>query len=258
MEHMKTKRKFNKPTTSRQPLTLITSGCSFSEPIIAKTWPLHLERQLRPKNAIHTGLGCQGNGMISRKAIHAVHNALKTHKPKNKMLVGIMWSGTSRHEQYSLEDPNFTHNIDQWMSNPTKVDPDEPGGWIIYNAHWKIPQARHYYKHMYDPVYAQILTLEHIIRTQNYLKLHNVDYFMSTYTDEVLKMRDHANLDHLYEQIDFENFLPVEGEHEWARYHSGIPWTSPDLHPSSQHHSAFAKKVILPFIKNKYNIDIIT
>ena len=97
MAHMKKKRKFDKLSTSQQPLTLITSGCSFSEVIYEQTWPLHLERQLRPKNVIHTGLGSQGNGMISRKAIHAVHNALKTHKPDDKMLVGIMWSGPSRH-----------------------------------------------------------------------------------------------------------------------------------------------------------------
>jgi hypothetical protein len=256
MAQVNSERIFNNGKSKRQLITLITSGCSFSEPIIAKTWPLHLEKYLAPKNVNHLGLGSQGNGMISRKAIHAVHTALKT-TPSKKLLVGIMWSGPSRHEQYSTENPMFSSNIDGWMNNPTKVDPRESGGWIIYNANWKIPQAQHYYRHMYDPVYAQILTLEHIIRTQNYLKLNNINYFMSTYTKEVFEIRDHVNLDHLYEQIDFDKFLPVEGEYEWALNESGLPWTSPDFHPSNQQHRMFAKQVILPFIKEKYNIDSI-
>ena len=235
---------------------LITSGCSFTETRIQKTWPLHLEKYLEPKNVIHTGLGCQGNGMISRKTIHAVHTALKTHKPK-QLLVGVMWSGPSRHEQYSKDDPNFAHNIDGWMDNPVKIIDQDPGGWIIYNSYWKIPQAKNYYKQVYDPVYAQILTLEHIIRTQNYLKLHKIKYFMSTYTKEVLELRDNPNLDHLYEQIDFDNFLPVEGEYEWALNECKLPWTSPDYHPSIEQHDEFTKQIILPFVKDKYNVDSI-
>ena len=141
------------------------------------------------------------------------------------------------------------------MENPTKVVPDEAGGWVIYNSNWKIPQAQNYYRYVYDPIYAQILTLEHIIRTQNYLKLHNINYFMSTYTKEVFEVREHLALDHLYEQIDFDKFLPVEGEYEWALNESKLPWTSPDFHPSNQQHQLFAKQVILPFIKDKYNID---
>ena len=43
-------------------------------------------------------MGSQGNGMIARKAIWAVHEQLKTTPPE-QLLVGIMWSGPSRSEQ---------------------------------------------------------------------------------------------------------------------------------------------------------------
>ena len=80
---------------------------------------------------------------------------------------------------------------------------------------------------------------------------------MSTYTKEVLELRDNPNLDHLYEQIDFDNFLPVEGEYEWALNECKLPWTSPDYHPSIEQHDEFTKQIILPFVKDKYNVDSI-
>ena len=63
-------------------------GCSFTETRIEKTWPVWLAKRLATKETIHTGLSCQGNGMISRKVIHAVHEALKTESAKD-IIVGI-------------------------------------------------------------------------------------------------------------------------------------------------------------------------
>jgi len=235
---------------------LITSGCSFSELEYEATWPAHLTALLRYKQKIHSGLGCQGNGMISRKVLYHIHKQLKTSKPED-LLVGIMWSGPSRHEQYVSNKVNFGKNIDNWMVNPTSVVDNDQGGWIIYNGHWTIPQAKNYYRNMYDPIFSQIQTLEHVIRVQNYLKLHNIKYFMSTYTNEVFALKNNSNLDYLYEQIDFDYFLPVEGCYEWARDVSKLPFTNPgDLHPTKLQHKVFTQKVILPFLKDKYNIDM--
>lgn len=236
---------------------LITSGCSFTEIQHEQTWPTHLAVQLNYTQTIHLGLGSQGNGMISRKALYRIHEQLKISAPED-LLVGIMWSGPGRHEQYVGSKVNFRKNIDNWMSNPTSVVDNDPGGWIIYNGHWTIPQARNYYRNMYDTVFSQIQTLEHVIRVQNYLKLHNIKYFMSTYTSEVFALKNNPNLDHLYEQIDFNCFLPVEGCYEWARDKTGLPFTNPgDLHPTNQQHKMFTQQIILPFLKDKYNIDSI-
>ena len=76
---------------------LITSGCSFSEAINHDiTWPVHLTQYLNCE-AVHLGRGSAGNGIISRTIVHAVITALKSYKPE-ELLVGIMWSGYSRHE----------------------------------------------------------------------------------------------------------------------------------------------------------------
>mgnify|MGYP005646698153 FL=1 len=237
-------------------MILITGGCSFSETktLCAKTWPHWLARQTK-FHTISTAMGSQGNGMISRQVIHSVHEQLK-HTSADNILVGIMWSGPSRHEQYSSEKIDFNGNIDGWMENPTSYADQDPGGWIIYNNYWKIKQAQHFYRYMYDPVYSQVLTLEHIIRVQNYLKLHNIKYFMSTYTKEVLMLRDNPNLDHLYEQIDFDCFLPCVGELEWCIENTSLELGPDGEHPSDYQHQQFTNEVIIPWIKQKYKIDI--
>mgnify|MGYP001626805111 CR=1 FL=1 len=237
-------------------MILITGGCSFSETktLCVKTWPYWLAKRTNLQ-LVSTGMGSQGNGMISRRIIHAVHEQLK-HTSADNIFVGIMWSGPSRHEQYNKEKIDFNGNVDGWMENPSSYADQDPGGWIIYNNHWNIKQAQQFYKHMYDPVYSQVLTLEHIIRVQNYLKLHNIKYFMSTYTKQVLLLRDNPNLDHLYEQIDFSCFLPCVGELEWCIENTDDDFAPDGIHPMDIQHQKFTNELMIPWIKQKYNIDI--
>ena len=69
---------------------LVTSGCSFSEPYIRKTWPLWLEEKINSDNLfkLHYGLPSQGNNLIARKVIYGIHTALKEFKP-DEILVGM-------------------------------------------------------------------------------------------------------------------------------------------------------------------------
>lgn len=237
---------------------LITGGCSFSDTTTNdKTWPFWLAEKIKFQKVVHTGFKSQGNGMISRKVIHAVHNVLKENS-SDDLLVGIMWSGPDRHEQYINHKIVLEDNIDNWFANPITFVDNDPGSWVIYNAHWKIPYAKNYYKFIHDSIFSQIQTLEHVIRVQNYLKLHKIKYFMSTYTSSVFSLKNNPNLDHLYEQIDFDKFLPVEGEFEWVRDYSNLPLpylSGPgDNHPSPAQHNLFVENVIQPFLKQHYNI----
>mgnify|MGYP006155758699 FL=1 len=250
---------------------LITSGCSFTETQATETWPIHLQRMLVDETRfsahelISLGLGSQGNGLISRKLIHGVHEQLKVKEPKD-IIACVMWSGPSRHEQFTT-DKRALHllhhgpNTDKWQIQPTTVTSTlHDGGWILYNAHWKIPQARNYYRYIYDEVYSQIQTLEHIIRVQNYLKLHNITYTMGVMNASVLKLREHSSLDHLYEQIDFDQFFDTSGMFEWtvaSRFGPGEHelMNKHGGHPTSQQHQKFVQDIILPHLKEKINID---
>jgi hypothetical protein len=56
----------------------------------------------------------------------------------------------------------------------------------------------------------------------------------------------------LYDQIDFSNFLPVVGAHEWARDHSNLEFRDWDSwHPSPEQQKLFVEKIIMPFLQEK-------
>jgi hypothetical protein len=230
-------------------MILVTGGCSFSD-YRARSWPVQLT-EILSGDPIYTGMSSQGNGMISRKIIYTLSELLKTTDPSD-LLVGIMWSGPDRHDFYTTEDPGFSTNIDNWLENPTSVVPDSPGNWVILNHNWKNRFAKEYYSTFYDHIGALVYTYEHILRVQWFLKLHNIKYFMTTYTGEVFANSDHADTKHLLDQIDTDHFLPVVGEYEWCRDYSGITYPDPyDKHPSEEQHKRFTEQVIIPFLQNK-------
>jgi hypothetical protein len=235
--------------------TLITGGCSFSDGGNPITWPNRLAASNLLLYYAHIGTGvlAQGNGLISRKIIYTVSESLKTTYPED-ILVGIMWSGPSRHDFY-LEDVKFSKNItDSWLYNPTCVIPHSKNNWVFIVPSWRNDFVKSYYSTFYSHIGSLIYTYEHILRVQWFLKLHNIKYFMSSFTNEVFPVEiNHPDVQHLYNQIDFDNFLPVSSEDEWCRKYSGIPYLDPDdqHHPSFDHHQAFTNQIIIPFLENK-------
>jgi hypothetical protein len=213
---------------------LVTSGCSFStvlnhthDLIQGGTWP-HVLRLLTSKyqwSPIALGVKGQGNGLIARKLIQSLHDLLyqKSVSPKD-IFVGVMWSGTNRIEKYV---------DDRWE--------------IIHQGS---PQYIAYHKWYGSKIGDAIVTIEHILRVQWFLERHGIKYFMTTYTDQVLPTDCVENLDvnYLYKQINFDNFLPIDGMYEWCRDHSTITFpVIDDIHPGFKQHREFTEKVILPF-----------
>lgn len=231
---------------------LITGGCSFSECISPwiETWPKHLANFLKEHKHTSTAMSSQGNGLISRRIIYQVSEALKTTN-SNDILVGIMWSGPDREDFYFTKSPAVVKE-DDYMENPTRFVSDSVGSWLIINHHWKTALAQNYYRHFHDMVGQYIYSCEHILRTQWFLKMHNIKYFMTTYTNKVFNKTTHLDVKHLYDQIDFAQFLPVAGEYEWCKEFSGLSFpVEGDIHPSSEQHRLFTEQVIMPFLTKK-------
>ena len=230
---------------------LITSGCSFSECISPHidTWPRHLARALPQYRHISKAMGSQGNGLISRGIIYQVSEELKHTAPEN-ILVGVMWSGPDRQDFYLSQPQVDVH--DGYMQNPTTFTGSTPR-WVIVNHNWRNQYAKNWYANLHDTVGAQIYTYEHVLRTQWFLKLHKVPYFMTTYTGRVFESQHqvHTEISWLHDQIDWSKFLSIEGEYEWCRDHSGIKFpVDGDPHPGTAQHEKFVEKVVLPFIDN--------
>ena len=233
--------------------TLITGGCSFSEcHSHAGTWPRHLAAALPNYEHVSTAMGCQGNGLISRKVIYQVVETLK-HTAANDILVGIMWSGPDRHDFYQQGNKQFD-NQDGWVENPTRFVSKGQGAWAMISPGWRMPASVNYYANFHDRIAQYIYTLEHILRIQWFLQSQGIKYFMSTYTSAVLPKiaKTHNDTRHLYELLDTNTFLPVSGEYEWCRDHSGLPFPVPnDLHPGVEQHQAFVNQIILPYLKER-------
>jgi len=256
-------------------MILVTGGCSFSETISPwiTTWPKHLENYINPKSAHHTGLGSGGNGLISRSIIHRVSQLLEQNNSED-LLVGIMWSGPDRHEIF-VDKNDVTETITHGMTIPSEngkslgvynpynfIDKDDDHSWLLLHPHNSgDTRSKVWYKHLHNNIGAYINTLEHILRTQWFLKSHNIKYFMTTYTREVLPktlsnsipelLSENKHTKHLYDLVDFDRFLPVEGEYEWCRDKSGLQFPNKnDPHPSSDQHQLFTKEVIVPFLSN--------
>jgi hypothetical protein len=234
--------------------TLITGGCSFSECISPwiKTWPIHLAEFLPEYKHISKAMGSQGNGLISRSIIYQVSELLKT-TASDDILVGIMWSGPDRHDFY-LTHPRVNDVGDGWMENPINFIPNNQKNWVIMNWGWKFDYEKQYYSNYHDIIGSYIYTLEHILRTQWFLKLNNIKYFMSTYTGEVLPdiVKTNKDTQHLNDMINYDHFLPVIGEYEWCRDSSGLAFpVAGDNHPSIEQHKLFTDNVIIPFLQSK-------
>lgn len=237
---------------------LVTSGCSFTVPDANSTekWPMQLASKLAVPLS-NSGMQSQGNGLISRKIIYQITEALKT-RSSDELLVGIMWSGPDRHDFYvdNCEDLSNWKNVDGWRENPTHLDSNTDKKWVILNHEWSNSYAKSYYGMFHDEIGSLIYTYEHILRVQWFLKLHKIKYFMTTYMQSVFPEKNNIDIKHLYGQIDFDQFLPVKGQYEWAvdtgmlffpmSNGSGI-----DEHPTAEHNQRFTNEIIMPFLQRK-------
>jgi hypothetical protein len=245
---------------------LLTSGCSFSRPGTTEaeaTWANCLEKKLVNYDAVHIGLASQGNDLISRKTIYTLTQLLKKMNPQD-ILVGIMWSGTPRHAVYLSNTVDNFPKVFQNQVNPTSVVPNNDKWYVLIpknHPNMKDREfdiySRSYYEYLYDQTGSEVETCEHILRTQWFLEKNNIKYFMSTYMSTVLPSSLKTNIEvaHLYNEINFDTFLPVDGEYEWCLNKSGLSFPIPgDRHPSNFQHDKFTDDIIIPFLKEKQYI----
>lgn len=255
---------------------LITGGCSFSicfENDVS-TWPIHLYKILQQHGYtehISKAMGSQGNGLISRGIIYAVSKALESYNPED-ILVGVMWSGSNRLDYRCANTDLLSFgkmNTDGWIENPTGFVDEADKKWVIMNPNWNILEAQTYYKFFHDYVGSTIYSLEHILRTQYYLKSKNVKYFFTDFVDnniidstsqEVVNSK--IEYEHLVKELDRDNYLPVSSEHRWLyensitkeEYHKRHLYNgrmSQWVHPNHDEHKEFVDQIIVPYLKSR-------
>lgn len=248
---------------------LITAGCSFSQvPNYNLAWPVHLNEALNPEKVYYLGQGAAGNGIISRKIVYTLAECLKTYS-NDEILLGVMWSGCDRRELFSYnKEPTTVINVgftDNEYRNPCAVV--ENNFYNIINQEWD-DELTENFRTVYRDEDSLMITLEHILRIQWLCKLHNIKYFMTEYdynvfapyhlgiTDKLALVNTSEDLQFLYNQIDFSKWLPIENMYAYARFESNFDFPNKsDPHPGTEQHKEMVEKVLLPFLKNKYNIE---
>jgi hypothetical protein len=65
-----------------------------------------------------------------------------------------------------------------------------------------------------------------------------------------LEFINHPEVEYLYKQIDFDKFLPIDGQLEWCTKHTDLELPK-NLHPSSEQNKKFTDEIIIPFLKQK-------
>lgn len=249
---------------------LITGGCSFSafplDNII--TWPYYLADKLNLQNSTEfLSVAGGGNGIISKRIIHAVNNALKNFEAE-KLLVGIVWAANTPTEFFDNNNKiptprQIIKKENNSFENPISVAGDKV--WHLAHPAWYDNCSTEWYDKFHNETASYIKMIEDILRTQWFLKLHNVKYFMSysvttpiysNFRNSQLmtyeQLKDNPDVSYLVDMIDIHNFLPVNSLYDWALNKSGLLWEA-DMwgHPLSAHHKLFVESIILPFLNNK-------
>jgi hypothetical protein len=244
-----------------RPRILVAGGCSFSQvPNNYTNWPVFLRDKLQMQ-AYFTGAGSACNDLICKRVIHRVTECLTLHKYKpQNILVGVMWTGVNRDGFYLSKEPVDYTKIETgnmgWYSNPNAVSSQFE--YYLTNPNWNDGFSNLYYKHLYDDVGNLIKTLEQVLRLQWFLKLNNVRYFFTNYERDSFtgghydQYLDHLEVSYLYNQIDFDNFLPVKSMGDWNINESGFEFEiKNDDHPTTQMSKGFVDRVIIPHLEKR-------
>lgn len=231
--------------------TLITSGDSFSECTsgFVDTWPVHLKNWLGIDHITKAVEG-QSNGLIAKSIVYEIHQQLSAGLDPSKIIVGVMWSASSRWEFYDQDRVyDFKTSIPEIWKNPTNFNSEETGGWYYLNIQHDSQYAKDFYKNYFTSTAGMIKTLESILYVQWFLRNYNVKYFMCHWEPKLfdLSYKDIPATKHLWEMIDWNCFVSFESQLEWLSKIKGNHVLS--RHPHSDEHKKYCEDIILPHVQ---------
>lgn len=252
--------------------SLYVVGSDPATPAFCEKWVSPLA-DILGANIYNYGKNSSGNSLISRQAIFGVSQLLKRGVDPIDILCGVEWSGPDRHD-FMLESEQQMNDKHRFLQSE---DPGKyiqfmhshsfaPGKskWIILNHNWAIadPFSNMHYNNFYSQVGAKTNTFEKILATQHYLESVGVNYFFTIMSEETLRLEDHYKEDvqYLYDLIEWNKFLPIEGMYEWCKdvcVPLGMKWLDQEKrnvgvkHPTPEMNRMFAKEVIVPYLKTR-------
>jgi len=149
---------------------LVTSGCSFSDINNPETsWPVWLGKLFPNLNMYNLGCCAQGQDYISRSVICKVNQLLKDNN-SDDIFVTVGWSGLQRRAiLVNNETTKMHYKFKDWeMGESESMRGGVPiGSWQDFDKEYQKVQSEEH---------NIIQSMEHMIRTQDFLRVNNVDY----------------------------------------------------------------------------------
>ena len=221
------------------------------------------------------------NALISRNVIYKVNELIKMNYKTEDIIVGIIWTIPIIHERYISDGKNDDYMGKSETGFTSVVDNVKNWRILSHDSISSSEDCELYFKIIYNKLQSYVLSVEHILRTQWFLNKLGIKYFMTTYVDlffndkNLLKIYDFSKLteykregyrlnmtafnevDYLYAMIDMNQFLPIQSMLDWLQENYSVDGfdDSEKLIPNSFGHEKFTTEVILPFLKNTYNLE---
>lgn len=270
---------------------IITSGCSFSDPITPYTWPNQLEIYIKKIDSSvrfdHRGLASQGQELIQKKTMHAIHEALSQGMSPEELCVFVMWSSNDRKSFY-VDNKDYINTIknnwkmsSQWwqlqlgdlknhLDNPDEVTSNnkiydnirynKSGGWLITSSQVtdELPMIREYFMMSQPNNYSGIhSSLENIILLQSFCKLKGIklyqQYFMDITRNDFESVKNHQIIKYLYDQLDRDSFISYEKSiYNYLKeksFSDSCFKDSTDAHPNGLGHRIWVDEVIMTHLE---------
>jgi hypothetical protein len=268
---------------------IITGGCSFSDPSTPYTWVNLLERNLKriyPELVFdHRGLSSQGQQLIQKKTVHAIHKALKEGYKPEEICVMVMWSGHDRRSFYINNKDIIERIVDHWTTQDKfryqlqfgnlentgdniayvgapgtelHIPYNMNGGWYITGGwHNEVPFFKEYLMFSKGLEESIMLSLENMIMLQSLCKTHNIKLYEQFYMDNVYEnielYKNNSECKYLYDLLDKSNYVRTQSIHgylksmevEDCQYFKAVR----DPHPNAHGHMVWLDNILLQHLE---------
>ena len=260
---------------------LITSGCSLSivdevvdmiKPGVQypriETWPIWLEKEFEPEYHSASGQQSVGTDLISRRAIYHCTQALKQYKGEDILCVctfstlyrtaGIFHNTDMLPKQLlknltneELEDRTFIEQGTDFDVNKKEDD----WSWYYWNLWRDKPGLEYFYTYYNSEMNLIEQYLWNVLAVKNFCAANNIHFYYS-FIENLESFGvdiDHWSIKHLYDSVtNTSQFIPY-GISQWVNQHYP-KLIRDDIHPTSEGHELYAKKILIPHIRKYVNI----
>lgn len=233
---------------------LIAGGCSFTTTDHGtKNWPLYAAEHLDCE-LYNTASSSQGNGLIAKRLIHGIQDLLSQGVSSESMLVGVVWSGVDRMEFFHDPSTEYQYISESLHEGIDFLQDSDHGRWELANAVFGTSRSDLWYEKFHNDVGSVIRTYEKMHWVQCFLEKHNINYFMSTYTNYVLEhgFDDNEYVKWIRDSINYDRFLPVRSLHETFNPSADGSIYGVMDHPNAQQSRDFALNHVVPFVEQTY------